>query len=150
MAERLAGRRVLNLTTTSAEGARELARWAAGGEETCVGLARHAGEAGAAAERARREVLDELGAVDGLLDLLHLVRLLVLHLAHQRQVALLLEGAAGDPAHEVDPDLTNASKKTVTVVKGGVFMTSAETFAMIRGGHLDITFVGGIQISEAG
>ena len=35
-------------------------------------------------------------------------------------------------------------------MKGGIFMTSAETFAMIRGGHLDITFLGGMQVSVAG
>jgi len=53
-------------------------------------------------------------------------------------------------AHEVDPDLINAGKQVVTVVKGGAFMTSSETFAMIRGGHLDITFLGGMQVSEKG
>jgi 3-oxoacid CoA-transferase len=52
--------------------------------------------------------------------------------------------------HEVDPDLINAGKQVVTVVKGGAFMTSSETFAMIRGGHIDITFLGGMQVSERG
>lgn len=52
--------------------------------------------------------------------------------------------------HEVDPDLINAGKQVVTVVKGGSFMTSSETFAMIRGGHIDITFLGGMEVSEKG
>lgn len=52
--------------------------------------------------------------------------------------------------HEVDPDLINAGKQVVTVVKGGAFMSSSETFAMIRGGHIDITFLGGMQVSEKG
>jgi 3-oxoacid CoA-transferase len=52
--------------------------------------------------------------------------------------------------NEVDPDLINAGKQVVTVVKGGAFMTSSETFAMIRGGHIDITYLGGMQVSERG
>ena len=52
--------------------------------------------------------------------------------------------------HEVDPDLINAGKQVVTIVKGGSYMTSSETFAMIRGGHIDITFLGGMQVSERG
>jgi 3-oxoacid CoA-transferase B subunit len=52
--------------------------------------------------------------------------------------------------HEVDPDLINAGKQVVTVVKGGAFLSSSETFAMIRGGHIDITFLGGMQVSERG
>jgi 3-oxoacid CoA-transferase len=51
---------------------------------------------------------------------------------------------------EVDPDLINAGKQIVTIVKGGSFMSSSETFAMIRGGHIDITFLGGMEVSERG
>jgi len=72
-----------------------------------------------------------------------------LHVTFQSENGIL--GLGEFPyAHEVDPDLINAGKQVVTVVKGGAFMTSAETFAMIRGGHLDITFLGGMQVSEAG
>ena len=52
--------------------------------------------------------------------------------------------------HEVDPDLINAGRQVVTIEKGGAFMTSSETFAMIRGGHIDITFLGGMEVSEKG
>jgi len=60
-------------------------------------------------------------------------------------------GLGGFPfEHEVDPDLINAGKQVVTVVKGGSFMSSSETFGMIRGGHIDITFLGGMEVSESG
>ena len=72
-----------------------------------------------------------------------------LHVTFQSENGIL--GLGEFPyAHEVDPDLINAGKQVVTIEKGGAFMTSSETFAMIRGGHLDITFLGGMQVSEAG
>jgi 3-oxoadipate CoA-transferase beta subunit len=77
------------------------------------------------------------------------------HLAADREIFLHSEngilgmGPAPDPGGE-DPDLINAGKQPVTLLDGGSYFHHADSFAMMRGGHLDICVLGAFQVSVSG
>jgi 3-oxoacid CoA-transferase subunit B len=62
-----------------------------------------------------------------------------------------LLGMGGFPREEdLDPDLINAGKQTITAVTGASYFSSADSFAMIRGGHIDLTVLGAFEVDEQG
>ena len=77
------------------------------------------------------------------------------HLPHDREILLHSEngllgmGPAAAPGEE-DYDLINAGKQPVTLLRGGAYFHHADSFAMMRGGHLDICVLGAFQVSASG
>ncbi|HUB76083.1 MAG TPA: 3-oxoacid CoA-transferase subunit B [Solirubrobacteraceae bacterium] len=102
-------------------------------------------------KRAALEIADDMCVNLGI----GLPTLLAEHAAHRDGVLLQSEngllgiGPYPQPGEE-DADLINAGKETVTAVAGASFFDSADSFAMIRGGHIDLAILGGMEVSEQG
>jgi 3-oxoacid CoA-transferase subunit B len=72
-----------------------------------------------------------------------------MHVTFQSENGMLGVGPFPLPGRE-DPDLINAGKQTVTETPGCSYFSSADSFAMIRGGHIDLTILGGLEVDEEG
>jgi len=72
-----------------------------------------------------------------------------LEVIYHTENGLLGMGAAPEPGQE-DPELINAGKKQVTAIPGAAFFHHADSFSMIRGGHIDICVLGAMQVSQNG
>jgi 3-oxoadipate CoA-transferase beta subunit len=77
------------------------------------------------------------------------------HLPRDREILLhsengLLGMGPAPPAGDEDPDLMNAGKQPVTILTGGSYFHHGDSFAMMRGGHLDICVLGAFQVSARG